>query len=134
MFGWSKPTPDETWDSYVPRWLSSGRVRGGMVGPYFQVSKEHRLCEHFARKHPNSETFLIAKLADPNALLAAYAFKCMTRVAEPKYDELPQEAINRTDRIEVQQSGCMQETQTLRQFIRNYFEIEDPDDGFLDDD
>lgn len=103
-----------------------------MAGPNFGVSKEHKLCERFACKHPDSTDFLLAKLADPNPILAAYAFKCLIRVADLDYSDLPSDAANRTDRIDVQQSGCIRESKTLRQFFRNYYDIDDPDDDFGD--
>ena len=128
MFGWFRSTPDETWDNNVPQWLASGCVLGGMVGPNFGVSKEHKLCERFARQHPGAAEFLIGKLSDPNPILAAYAFKCLIRVADLDYSDLPTDAANRTETVDVQQSGCIRETKTLRQFIRNFFDVHDPDD------
>ena len=134
MFGWSKSTPAETWNKNVPQWLASGCVLGGMAGPNFCVSKEHKLCERFARRHPDATDFLIGKLSDPNPILAAYAFKCLIRITDLGYNELPTDAANRTETVDVQQAGCIRETKTLRQFIRNYYDVDDPDDDFLEDD
>ena len=135
MFGWFSSTPDETWNKNVPQWLASCRVLGARVGPNFEVSKEHKLCERFARKHSSATEFLIGKLSAPNPILAAYAFKCLIRLADLEYNDLPTDAANRTETIEVFQTGCIGETKTLRQFIRNYYDIDDPDDDFdlLDD-
>ncbi len=130
MFGWSSSTPEETWDHNVPLWLASGCVLGGAICPNFGVSKEHKLCERFANKHPDATNFLLGKLSDPNPILAAYAFKCLIRVADLDYANLPTDVANRTETIDVQQAGCIRETKTLRQFLRNYYDIDDPDDDF----
>lgn len=122
MFGWKKKTAEDAWTNYEPQWLSSGWVLGGAVGPYFAVSKEHKLCERFAKSHPDSAEFLLKKLRDPNPILAAYAFKCLIRVIDVTASDIPADVADRADEITVQQTGCIAETKQLGQFISEYFE------------
>ena len=131
MFGLRKRAAEEKWNANVAQWLSSGHVLGGNVGPNFSTTKEHKLCVRFAASYPDAAEFLRNKLRDPNPILAAYAFKCLIRVVDLNYEDIPADVSERSDVIEVQQNGCIGETKSFRQFVRDYFDL-DPIEGFPD--
>ncbi|RBP47476.1 hypothetical protein DES53_101273 [Roseimicrobium gellanilyticum] len=115
------------WERFAEAWRNSGCVNSGQVGPKMEPSHEHLLCVEFTELHPYAADFLFSKLSDTDPYLAAYAFKCLTRVSDDlQMDDIPQSILQRSDSIQTLW-GCVVRTTTLGSFIRGYWGFEDPE-------
>jgi hypothetical protein len=108
------------WQSCALVWIECKTLLGDMLGPVGTRPLEHHLCERFAQLHPGSESFLLEKLMDPDPLLAAYAFKCWIRVAEPARHRIPPAVFSRTEPIQTH-FGCFVSTVPLGEWIADFW-------------
>lgn len=113
---------EKDWAALRTLWSRNPRVMMAEVGPKWEMPPEHRMCLDFAAHYPDSKPFLIGRLADPSPVIAAYAFKCLIRVADVHPDEVPKEVLSREEKIDILVHSRT-ETQTLAEFFREYFEI-----------
>ena len=112
------------WYAYSHVWEAAQRISGSAVGPLMISSYEHLLCEDFARCHPDSATFLLEKLADPDPYLAGYAFKCLIRVKpDLRLEDMPAAALARTEEVAVLPAGCVVQRMKLGDFLGGYFGV-----------
>jgi hypothetical protein len=87
------------WKSLCELWLREPYLMQSEVGPLWETPPQHEACIEFSKRYPDSKGFLIGKLAHQNALIAAYAFKCLVRVTDLKPEEIPEAVRLRKDRI-----------------------------------
>lgn len=109
------------WNKCAAAWGELDCITGGMTGPMLAPTAAHLSCEDFAKKHPDSFEFLLQKLYEPNPILAGYAFKCLIRVSHISLKDLPAEVLSRSERVNVQQGGCVVQEMTLGQYFRGYW-------------
>ena len=112
--------------------MRSDAVYGEAVGPKMLPAYEHILCEVFAQEFPDSRDFLMQKLQDQNAQVAAYAFKCLIRVAELGLEDIPESVRARQDVIHECGVGCRVRETKLGAFIAEYFGGSEDDDELTD--
>lgn len=122
LFFFLNGTTDSAWQRCAVVWARAERAFGAKIGPNFDTPFEHSLTEYFVRYHRRSRGYLIEQLQNPNPYLAAYAFKCLIRYGPISMDEISADVLARKDDIDVTFFGCISETMTLSNYIRNYFE------------
>jgi hypothetical protein len=112
---------EQDWLRLGELWTKPGIVLGSEVGPTWEMPPQHEACIVFAERYPDSKRFLIKKLSEPDAVVAAYAFKCLIRIADIRPADIPEIAISRQDAITTL-FHSRQETKTLADFMTEYFE------------
>src|SRR5215469_8421638 len=111
----------EDWKNLSDFWARSGRVLGAEVGPTWKMPKEHLACILFAETYPDSKQFLLEKLLDPHPIAAAYAFKCLIRIADLKRCDVSPSALLRPETIEIVFHSFVKR-KALGEFMGEYFE------------
>jgi hypothetical protein len=109
------------WGKLCTLWKELKVVDGPEVGPGLDCPLSHALVVAFVRRHRDGEPLVWESLQDPNPYVVAYAFKCLIRFRLVEQDELPRSVLMRTDPIQVLPFGCVVNTTTLGEYIRNYF-------------
>lgn len=113
-------------------WEQSPHVLQSEVGPLWEMPPQHKACIEFADRYPGSKEFLIAQLADHDPRIAAYAFKCLARVAEIQRSEIPDDIIARGEKITTVMHSFTDET-TIGRFIAHYFDAYSSQDELLEE-
>jgi hypothetical protein len=108
------------WKRLCELWRESRTVFGSEVGPMWEMSPQHKACIEFAECYPDSKDFLIQKLSEPDAVIAAYAFKCLIRVADIRVTEIPESVLSRQDPITTH-FRSWKENKSLADFMAEYF-------------
>ncbi len=96
---------DEAWDRCATIWRQRGFVCQWTA--HAGASFEHDLAAALALRHPGEAAFFANKLTDPDPLLAAYAFKCLIRLAKPRREDLPVGLLQRSEKIQVQRADLI---------------------------
>ena len=109
------------WELLRSLWEQSPHVLQSEVGPRWEMPPQHKACIELADRYPDSKGFLIAQLADRDPRIAAYAFKCLARVADIQRSDTPDNVIARGEKISTLMHSFIDET-TLGQFISRYFD------------
>src|SRR5215813_6936820 len=97
-------------------WTKPGIVLGSEVGPTWEMPPQHEACIVFAERYPDSKDFLIKRLSEADPVIAAYAFKCLIRIADVRPADIPEIVTSRQDAITTL-FHSRQETKTLADFI-----------------
>ena len=121
----------EDWKNLSAYWLQPGQVLGAEIGPTWKMPDQHRACLHFAETYPDSKQFLLDRLSDSHPIVAAYAFKCLIRIADLRRSDVPQSVLSRTEAIETVFHSFV-ESKTLGQFMEDYFERYDSREELLE--
>ena len=108
---------ESAWQRCAKNWLADKRVYGNARGPFFDEPLEHALTQSFVRYHPNARSFIVGKLHDPNPYIVAHALKCLIRYTPFDRQEIPVEALSRTEEVHWQPFGCIVETLPLNQCL-----------------
>src|SRR5687768_8719474 len=87
------------WANLRHLWTRHEEVLQAEVGPTWEMPIEHEVCVRFVDHYPSSRAFLILQLKDSDARVAAYAFKCLTRVTNLRPDDVPPDVLTRHDKI-----------------------------------
>src|SRR4051794_39473041 len=82
---------EDAWERCGAAWRECGRVC--QFTSYDGSAFQHDLAVAMAPKHRRHRGFFLGKVADPDPLLAAYAFKCLIRVGSLRREDLPAEAL-----------------------------------------
>jgi hypothetical protein len=106
----------------------SDAVYGEAVGAKMLPAYEHILCEVFAEEYPDSRDFLTQKLQHESGQIAAYAFKCLMRVAKLRFEDIPESVRARQGVIRECGLGCKVRETTLGTFIADYFDHTEEND------
>ncbi len=109
------------WAKVCHRWSKATRVYGVEVGPSLRTPLEHELVEAFVRRHPRTAGLALFALADENAYVSAYAFKCLIRLQRTRPEDLALMILNRTDRVQTLLAGCFAEEISLGDFFWRYW-------------
>ena len=112
---------EQDWLRLCELWTKPEIVLGSEVGPTWEMPPQHEACILFAERYPDSKEFLLKRLSEPDAVLAAYAFKCLIRVADIQPADIPEIVISRQDSLTTL-FHSRQETKTLAGFMSEYFE------------
>jgi hypothetical protein len=121
---------ENDWSLLCGLWKQSPHVLQSEVGPRWKMPPHHKVCVEFADHYPDSKEFLIAQLADRDPRIAAYAFKCLVRVARIQKSEISNDVIARAEKITTVMHSFIDET-TLGQFIGHYFDTYSSQDDLL---
>ena len=108
------------WAALVDIWKKFNHVLQSEVGPTWETPEQHLVCINFAKSYPESKQFLIEKLSAPDPNIAAYAFKCLIRVADITKEEIPGGILNRQEPISLQYHSFVK-IKELGQFMTDYF-------------
>lgn len=110
---------DVAWERCSTVWRDVGLVCQDTPSHY-SVPFAHLLAVALAQQHRSQREFFLGKLLDPDPLLAAYAFKCLVRVCDLGPQDVPAEALSRSDLIRVLDGQYVDE-QRLGDFFKVYF-------------
>ena len=113
---------DDSWLKCAEVWTKAGVVYGEEVGASMELPFEHALAASWKKFHPESKDFLLKKLSVNEAVLAAYAFKCLTRFSLDK-SEIPSEVLDRDEELSCFLFGCTNSKLKLGEFISGYFNL-----------
>lgn len=80
----------------------------------------HLLAVALAERQREQQTFFLSKVADPDPLLAAYAFKCLIRTIKPERKQLPAGSLQRTEVIPVLWADLVDE-KPLGEYLEGWF-------------
>lgn len=83
------------------------------------------MCLDFAECYPDSKTFLIEKLMDPDPRIAAYAFKILIRF-DVDFEEIPPDVFRRGEEIGIHIHSRI-DLKTLGAFVSDFFGVLDAD-------
>jgi hypothetical protein len=122
----------QDWKSLCDLWRQSDRVLQSEVGPLWEMPPQHEACLQFEYRYPDSKTFLIKQLSDLDPRIAAYAFKCLVRVAKIEKEEIPSEVLSRADEITTHMHSFLATT-SVGQFINRYFEVYQSQDDLIEE-
>lgn len=111
---------DVDWASLRELWTKCDSVLQSEVGTLWAMPLQHRACVEFPKHYPESKAFLIRQLHDADQRVAAYAFKCLVRVADIKKSDVPAGILARADTVTTFFHHA-HTTTTLGEFIAHYF-------------
>jgi hypothetical protein len=80
----------------------------------------HELAVALGSRHRNQKAFFLEQLKGTCPLLAAYAFKCLVRTCQPRREEMPPGALQRTEPIRVLWADLVH-VQTLGAYLEGWF-------------
>jgi hypothetical protein len=113
---------EEAWTRCAVVWQKEGLLC--QCAPHVRASFGHELAVALARQHSKEAAFFLRKVADPDPLLAAYAFKCLIRVVKPCREDLPAGALQRSETIQVQWADHVWE-ETISAYLEGWFREQD---------
>lgn len=90
---------EEAWQRCRDVWREWGQVC--QFTAHDGAAFGHELAVALARKHRGQRAFFLARVADPDPLLVAYAFKCLIRTGPLRREDLPAGALERVEPIPV---------------------------------
>jgi hypothetical protein len=110
---------EQAWERCAEYWKECGIV----LGPRERgVPFPHELAVALARQFPGRRQFFLAKLADHDPLLAAYAFKCLIRMGDLRRHHPPESVQGRCERVKVLSGlSCCIDEEPLGLFFEGYF-------------
>lgn len=80
----------------------------------------HELAVALARYHRTERAYFLGKIADPDPLMAAYAFKCLIRTGRLRREELPVGALQRSEPVKVLWADLVDEV-PLGDYLEGWF-------------
>jgi hypothetical protein len=109
---------EDAWERCVAVWREGGLVC--QWAAHDEPAFGHQLAVALARQHRRKRAFFLGKVADPDPLLAAYAFKSLIRAGKPRREELPAGALQRPDPIRILWADLVIE-QPLGEYLEAWF-------------
>jgi hypothetical protein len=113
-------TLEKDWERVAALWRAADVVYQAITGPLMKTHPEHEACILFAKYHPGSRDFLVRQVETAEPMVAAYAFKCLVRVADITAGDLTK-ALKRTEVIRVTEL-CASEDLALGEFVKRFFD------------
>lgn len=120
------------WQLLRRLWEQSPHILQSEIGPRWEMPPQHEACIEFANHYPDSKDFLITQLQDRDPRIAAYAFKCLARVADIQRSDIPDDVFARHEKITTFLHSFVEET-TTGDFIGHYFDAYSSQDDLLEE-
>lgn len=110
---------EDAWERCAAVWRECGLVCQWTA--HDGAAFGHELATALAHRHRGQKGFFLARLRDPDPLLAAYAFKCLIRVYTPTRADLPAGTLERSELVRVLWADLVDE-EALGSYFEGWFQ------------